>query len=133
MCEEIPKDLGPDEGLDGSSNLVWIAHVSRVPGVCQKSQLTGCGAQDDETRPMVLDESTHDEVVEVPIKILFLCCSKPGEVSLRMALPDTCFSWSNRIPLPTQLSRVVLGGNSTDRPAVGVVKRKSERQRGIIR
>ena len=53
-------------------------HVSRVPGVSQESQLTGCGAQDDETRPVVLDESTHDEVDKVPIKILFLFRSSPA-------------------------------------------------------
>jgi hypothetical protein len=61
LGEEIPEDLRPEEAFNSSSNLIYSFYVSHYLNrtITQRSQLTGCRGQDDETSPVVLDKLAH--------------------------------------------------------------------------
>lgn len=68
LGEEVPEDLGPEEAFNGGSNLVWRALILALGSTTAgrrkasgKKELgrTDGGGEDDEARPVVLDELSH--------------------------------------------------------------------------
>lgn len=61
LGEEVPEDLGPEEAFDCGGYLVWRFRVSRVrmEAVWFVGKRTYRGREDDEARPVVLDEFAH--------------------------------------------------------------------------
>lgn len=55
LGQEVPEDLGPEEGFDCRADLVWI-YVSPEASVSNRRyRLTSSSRQHDEARPVVLD------------------------------------------------------------------------------